>query len=199
VWNNAAMGRDVVLTEGAAALVRSAYGDLLPIERDERLPAPTLDQQVAALPPGTPYVLAVMNSYPERPLRPDELNAAARRLGTAHPLPRMRYVVVVGRTGELPLLERASVRPFRLATDLAGHRVEVRIECWLPSDTIRRMGFGHVLVDRSHVLALDRGASFVALHADGSPRLTAWAGGLYTPQPRYVIRHDAVNARPAKP
>ena len=62
----------------------------------------------------------------------------------------------------------------------------------LPADTIRRMGFGHVLVDRRHVLTLDRGASFVALGPAAAPLVSAWAGGLYAPQPRYVIRRGTI-------
>lgn len=194
VWDNAAMGRDVVLTEGAAAQVRAAFGDLLPIERDERAPATSLGTRVAGLRAGTPYVLAVMDSYPETPLDPVEMTAISARLGLRRGLPRGRYVVVAGRIGEAPVLEQAAETPFRVRTRLDGRTVDVRIECWIPADTIRRMGFGHVVVGRQHVLTLDRGASFVALGPDGSPLLTAWAGGIYQPQARYVIRHAA--ARP---
>jgi hypothetical protein len=38
---------------------------------------------------------------------------------------------------------------------------------------------------------MDRGVSLVALAPDGSPRLTAWAGGMYTLQPRFLIRRRA--------
>lgn len=194
VWANAAIGRDVVLTEGAARLVQAAYGDLLAVQRDPRLPVPTLADRVAGLRRGTPYVLSVLDSYRERPLDPQDLRATAARLGLNHALPTGRYVVVAGKVGEPPLLERAAMTPFRGGLVLDGRRVEVRMESWLRADTIRRMGFGHVIVDRRHVLMLDRGASFVALSADGTPQTVAWSGGMYTPQARYVIRHEA--ARP---
>ena len=70
---------------------------------------------------------------------------------------------------------------------LSGHDVDIRIECWLPADTIRRAGFGHVIVDRRHQLTLDRGVSFVALDRDGSATVRAWAAGLLAPQPRFVV------------
>ena len=66
--------------------------------------------------------------------------------------------------------------------------MDIRIECWLPADTIRRMGFGHVIVNRHHALTLDRGVSFVALAAAGHASLRAWAGGLLAPQPRFIVR-----------
>jgi hypothetical protein len=192
VWDNAAMGRDVVLTDGAAALVRLAYGTLLPVEPDLRVAVPTLAERVASLPAGTPYVLGLIDSYPETPLDPGQMRDLAARLGMPGGLPNAHYAVVAGRIGERPILQQAGATPFRAATTLDGHAIDARIECWLPADTIRRMGFGHVIVDRRHVLTLDRGASFVALNADGQAHLMAWAGGLLSPQPRWVIRHETV-------
>jgi hypothetical protein len=154
---------------------------------------PTLAERIAAVAHGTPYVLAVIDSYPETPLDPEDLKATALRLGIGV-LPRATYAVLAGRVGEPPVLRHAASTPFRVSTEIDGRRIETRIECWLQADTIRRMGFGHVIVDRHHVLTLDRGASFVALAPDGSSGLVAWAGGLFAPQPRYIIRHAA--ARP---
>ncbi len=192
VWDNAAMGRDVVLTDHAAALARSAYGSLLPVERDTRLPVPRLSEQVASLPAGTPYVLGVIEPYPETPLDPSDMAAVAALLNIPGGFPAARYAVVAGKIGDRPMLLKAAATPFRTSVRLAGRHVEARFECWLPADTIRRMGFGHVIVDRRHVLTLDRGASFVALDATGRSALVAWAGGLLSPQPRWVIRHEAV-------
>jgi hypothetical protein len=192
VWDNAAMGRDVVMTEGAATAVRRAYGSLLPIERDPGVPAPRLSEQVAGLPAGTPYVLGLIESYPETPLDSADMAAVAARLGIPGGVPTSRYAIVAGKIGSPPVLRHEAAAPFRVSGGLAGRRVDARIECWLPADTIRRMGFGHVIVDRRHVLTLDRGASFVALDATGRAALVAWAGGLLAPQPRWVIRHQAV-------
>jgi len=192
VWDNAALGRDVVMTDGAAAAVRAAYGSLLPIERDPLVSAPRLGEQVAALPVGTPYVLGVIESYPETPLDMADMAVVAARLGIPGGFPTSRYAVVAGKIGAPPVLRLEAARPFRVTARLAGRSVDARIECWLPADTIRRMGFGHVIVDRRHVLTLDRGASLVALDPTGRPALAAWAGGLLAPQPRWVIRHEAV-------
>jgi len=58
----------------------------------------------------------------------------------------------------------------------------------MPADTIRRMGFGHVIVDRHHELTVDRGVSFVAIGDDGRASLRAWEAGLLAPQPRFIVR-----------
>lgn len=189
VSDNFARGRRIALTEGAADMVRTAYGDLFRMEPDERVPARPLADRVSDLPRGTPYALAVMDSYPESPVDSADLAETARRLGCPPAVfPRGRFVVVVGRVGEPPVHRVAGEQPFRTRTNLDGHSVDVRFECWLPEDTIRRMGFGHVIVDRRHLLTIDRGASFVAFDGSGRPLRTAWAGGLYAPRPRFLIR-----------
>jgi hypothetical protein len=191
-WHNLAMRRAVALTDGAAAMVKGAYGDLLAVEADSRVRVRPLAERVAGVPPGTPYLLSVIEPYPESPLDAADLADAVRHLGIGpRGLPTGRFVVVAGRVGEPPAFEAAGERPFRRRAPLAGRTWDVRIECWLPADTIRRAGFGHVVVDRRHVLTLDRGVSFVALAPDGSARLVAWAGGLLAPQPRFVIRPPA--------
>jgi hypothetical protein len=188
VENNARMGRRVVLTEGSAAMVRDLYGPLYRLDRDPRLAVPSLADRVAALAPGTPYVFAFIDPYSESPLDPAEVNAALARLGLAPgDLPRGRYAVIVGRVGERPTARAADDRPFRLRTPLAGRTADVRFECWVPFDTIRRAGFGHVIVDRGHALTLDRGISFVALDGSGRVAMRAWLGGLFTPQPRFLV------------
>ena len=69
------------------------------------------------------------------------------------------------------------------------------MESWLPTDTIRRSGFGHIIANRRHVLALDRGISFVALADSGSPALTEYRSGLFAPIPRWVVtRGDTLPA-----
>lgn len=188
VSRNAELGRRIVLTEGSAAMVRQAYGRLYDLEPDRRVPIPSLADRVGVLARGTSYVLAIMEPYPESSVGGDDLAAAARHLGlTGSVLPSARYVVVAGRVGEAPAAIRAGSTPFRMRARLSGHDVDIRIECWLPADTIRRAGFGHVIVDRRHQLTLDRGVSFVALDRDGSATVRAWAAGLLAPQPRFVV------------
>jgi hypothetical protein len=65
--------------------------------------------------------------------------------------------------------------------------VDIRIEAYLPFDTIRRAGFGCVVANRHHAITLERGVSFVALTQDGRALRRAWSSGLYAPQPRYLV------------
>ncbi len=100
-------------------------------------------------------------------------------------MPELRqYVVVAGYVGRPPLLVRTSDEPYRVHQALAPFDLDIRMESWLPTDTIRRSGFGHVIADRQHVLTLERGLSFVALGGGG---YTAYAGGLFAPIPRSII------------
>jgi hypothetical protein len=192
VSRNAELGRTVLLTEGSAAMVRQLYGGLYDLERDPRVPVPSLADRVSALSPGTPYVLTIIEPYPETPLDQADLDTAARRLGiAARDLPHGRFVVVAGRVGQRPVVRQAGSEPFRVRTSAWGQDVDVRFECWLPADTIRRAGFGHVIVNRRHQLTLDRGVSLVALDDEGRATLRAWAGGLFAPQPRFIVRTAA--------
>jgi hypothetical protein len=189
VSRNAEHGRTVLLTDGSAAMVRQLYGGLYDLERDPRVPVPSLAERVATLAPGTPYVLSIIEAYPEAPIDRADLAEAAKRLGlAADVVPEGRFVIVAGRVGQPPVVRRGGWTPFRFTADLAGLALDARIECWMPADTIRRMGFGHVIVNRHHELTLDRGVSFVALDASGHASLRAWAAGLLAPQPRFIVR-----------
>jgi hypothetical protein len=70
---------------------------------------------------------------------------------------------------------------------LAGVPVTIRMESWLSADTIRRMGFGHVIAGRRHTLIVERGLSFAAFDGQGAPLATAYAANIFAPQPRYLI------------
>jgi hypothetical protein len=186
---NAALGRTVLLTGGSAAMVRQLYGGLYDLEQDPRVPTPSLADRAGSLRRGAPYVLTVIEEYPDAPIDRSDLAEAVRRLGIAEAdMPEGRFVVVAGRVGETPVARRAASRPFRIRFDLAGFGTDVRIECWMPADTIRRPGFGHVIVDRHHELTLDRGVSLVALDDAGHASARAWASGLFAPQPRFIVR-----------
>jgi hypothetical protein len=189
VSRNAELGRTVLLTDGSAAMVRQLYDGLYDLERDPRVPVPSLADRAATLIPGTPYVLSVIEEYPDSPIDRADLAEAAKRLGLGpNDLPDGRFVIVAGRVGQPPVVRRAGWTPFRLTADLSGLALDARIECWMPADTIRRMGFGHVIVNRRHELTLDRGVSFIAFDAAGHASLRAWAGGLLAPQPRFIVR-----------
>ena len=60
------------------------------------------------------------------------------------------------------------------------------MESWLPDDTFRRAGFGQVLLGHHRLLIVERGVSVVWLGISGEAR-TAYAAGLYAPQPRFRI------------
>jgi hypothetical protein len=188
IEDNLRHGRDIVLTRGSAQLVRQAFGDTWSIEQEQR--GAPLREQVAGLPRGTPFVLALLRAYRDVPLDVDELTAIVAALtGDTATLPTNSvYTVMVGRAGEPPALVRSELRPFRLRMSVSDMNVEVRMESWLPPDTIRRAGFGHVVVNRRHVLTLERGVSVVALGEKGQIHLAGYASGLYAPEPRFRIR-----------
>jgi hypothetical protein len=105
-------------------------------------------------------------------------------------VPTARYNIVAGRAGDKPTLLRSSNQPFRLSAVVAGHDLDVRLECWLPADTIRRMGFGRVIVGRRPLLTLDRGVSVVALNPDGTAKGVEYGWTILAPQPRWIIPLD---------
>ena len=188
IEDNLRSGRDIVLTRGSARLVAQAFGDTWRIDPERR--GPTLRNRVAQLPRGTPFVLALLRAYRDVPLDADELAAIVAALtGQTATLPTTGvYTVMVGRAGERPILVRGELRPFRLRMALAGMDVDVRMESWLPADTMRRAGFGHVIVNRRHALTIERGVSVVAFGEHGRTRLAGYASSLYAPEPRFRIR-----------
>ena len=190
VRDNLAIDREVTATERARQQVASAYGPLLPTERDPRVPAGTLRDLVGGLAPGTRYALCVLKPTREFNIDRTEIAAALRILtnGSVAPMPAGDYAVVLGRTGEAPALLAGSNDPFRRAVSLDGVPVEVRMESWLSADTIRRMGFGHVVAARQHTLIVERGVSFVAFDAAGLPLRSGYGDGIFAPQPRYLIK-----------
>jgi hypothetical protein len=189
VSSNAQLGRSVVLTEGSADMVRELYGGLYSVERDARLAVPSLAEQVATVPRGTPYVLVVLEADPADTVDRADLAAASALLGLSpKQVPAGRYAVAAGLVGEEPWVGRSRSRPFRVRRWLGGIDVDIRIEAFLPFDTIRRAGFGCVVANRRRVLTIDRGVSFVALDSGGRALQRAWLGGLFAPQPRYIVK-----------
>jgi hypothetical protein len=205
VQSNREIGRAVAVTDGAAGMLTSAYGALFDIERDGRVPAPSFSERVGRCAPGTPYVLALLEPYPDNPVDAADLEAAVARLtgntvrlnnvpGATENSLRMitfsggtRYNVIAGRIGEKPTVARFDSRPFRMSGRAGPVDVDVRIECWLPADTIRRMGFGRVIVGRTPALTLDRGASFVAFDDNGGVKAVEYGWAILAPQPRWII------------
>ncbi len=188
VADNAAIGREVMLTERARATAEAAYGPLMPMVRDARVPAQPLSGAADRLAPGTPYVLCVLRPSRDLPIDRGELARLLQRIaGQPVTPPPDDYVAIAGLTGQTPLLIAADARPFRRKLALAGVDVEIRMESWLAFDTIRRMGFGHVIAARQHTLIVERGVSFVAFGESGQALTTAYASNIFAPQARYLV------------
>lgn len=187
IRDNRAVDRAILATERAAGQIGVAYGPLFRVEIDRA--APTLESVVRALPEGSRYVLCVLKPTREFAIDYDDLELATSRLtgGARVAFGGDDYAALAGRVGSAPAFFRGSNQPFRDRIDLDGLAVEVRMESWLAFDTIRRMGFGHVIANRRHSLIVERGISFVALDADGRPLTTAYVAGIFAPQPRYLV------------
>ena len=193
IHDNLAAGREVVATPVARDRMVAAYGGLFEFSLDERIPVAPLQARLASLASGTPYVLAFLAPYPDLPFDRQELAQATAFL-TARTATLGRepsYAVMAGLVGSRPAVLRRSDRPFRERFQLGSLTIDLRMESWLPTDTIRRAGFGHVIVDRRHVLTLERGVSVVGLGQDGAAMRTEYASGLFAPLPRFRVAMSA--------
>jgi hypothetical protein len=178
---NAQIGRDVLVTPQAAEKLlslgyRGSIGD----------GQQTLGDQIRPLQPGTLYTLGILRPDPEFPIDESMLHAAwADLVGSSMAFPTFgNYTVVIGKIGRSPVLVETSDRPFRVHTSVDSAAFDIRMESWLPTDTIRRAGFGHVIVNRRHVLTLERGVSFVAVGLGNEPTLVTYRSGIFAPIPR---------------
>jgi hypothetical protein len=189
VADNATIHRDVAVTEQARDELSRAYGPLFASLRDPRVAVPTLSDAIRDLPDGSRYVFCVLK--PTRDLLLDwqdiGRSLAAEAGGQPVQVPDGDYIAIAGRRGQPPAVVIGSNRPFRRSFDLGGVSVEVRMDSWLAADTIRRMGFGHVVAAHHHTLIVERGVSFVAFDTSGQPMRTAYASNIFAPQPRYLI------------
>jgi len=188
VKDNEAISRDVVMDTAAARDVTAAYGGLFAIQTDQALPSPDPVDIVATLPRGTPYVLSVLTPPREEHLDPLQLAAMLATLSGNHApaLTGAAFQVVAGITGETPALIHSADRPFRADVRLLDDPFTIRMESWLPTDTFRRAGFGHVLRGRQRVQILERGVNLVWFDRSANP-LSLYAASLYNPTPRYRI------------
>ena len=190
VRDNLAAGRDVVMTPQSRRIAEASYGGLFTFGPDPRVDARPLAARLGALPADTIYVLALLAPYGDLPFDAQELAETSQQLtsGAAMLAVGPSYQVLAGRLGEAPVLDRRENQPFRAALRVAGVHLDVRMESWLPADTIRRAGFGHVVANRRHALTLERGVSLVLLGPDGGTRSVAYASGLLAPLPRVLTR-----------
>ena len=187
IRDNHSIGRDVVLAGDAAARVAAAYGLLLPMVPDDGARV-TLADRAAQIAPGTPYVLTLLEPTPDAHLDTNDFDAAVTTLaGAAAPRrSAARFQVWGGVAGEPGAFHDESDRPFRRAFSILGDQFSVRMESWLPFETFRRAGFGHVLRGRQHVLTIERGVSLAWFDRADDPS-GAYAAGLYAPGARVRI------------
>jgi hypothetical protein len=115
--------------------------------------------------------------------------------GGSTPVPAVQnFAIAIGEVGRQPSLFRTSDRPFRTGVRIGSSDFDVRMESWLPTDTIRRAGFGHVIVNRRHVLTLDRGVSLVWFDSEGNPSAAAYESSIFGTIPRFALR--LISGRP---
>jgi hypothetical protein len=98
-----------------------------------------------------------------------------------------RFELIAGIRGERPSVYRSADRPFRMRFRLFDEALTVRMDSWLPFDTFRRPGFGHVLRGRAHVQILERGVNLVWISRDGRASAPVYAASLFAPEPRYRL------------
>ncbi|MFB3854025.1 MAG: protein O-mannosyl-transferase family [Vicinamibacterales bacterium] len=190
VLDNRSLGREVVLAGRAAAdEVAAAYDGLLEVAADDRLRVATLRERLSGNPPGSIYVVALLLPYADLPLDEQDLASTLRMLaGREVRMPPGRFAAVGGVIGQEPDFALGSDFPYRERVIAGTVRFDVRMESYLPADTIRRAGFGHVLVGRKRVLELDRGVSAVVLDRTGKVLARAYLSGILAPEARYVVR-----------
>jgi len=193
VRDNRAIGRSVVLSEQANDRLTEAYGPAFSTEVDARTATEPFSAVIARLPRGTRYVLAVLKPTRDTQLDRADVQAALSFLtGGTGRLPQQDYFAIAGVVGRQASFLRAANVPFREDIVLDSTPVTVRMDAWLAFDTIRRMGFGHVIVGRQHTLILERGVSFAAFDATGRPSTRVYAAGIFAPAPRYRITRAMV-------
>jgi hypothetical protein len=189
IRDNLASGREVVLTERAANIYQESYGPLFQPVRDGRVHVATLREVVGRVPPGVRYVLCVLKPTREFRIDVPDFQAALASLSASTVSPPERdYWAIAGVTGSRPALVRQTDVPFTANVEVGDVPMEIRMESWLSADTIRRMGFGHVVANHHHTLVIERGISFVAFDEHGWPLTTAYFGNIYAELPRFVIR-----------
>jgi hypothetical protein len=188
---NLQIGREMRAAPGVYRRLRElghaeGVGDIRFIEAPTE-PRDLFSGRVRSVPSGTPYVLGILRPDREYPIDDAALRSAwAWLTGGSMPLPDTRqFVVVAGRVGTSPVLIQSSDQPYRVHTAIEPFDLDIRMESWLPTDTIRRAGFGHVVANRRHVLILERGLSFVALGPGGG---AFYGSGLFAPIPTHLVR-----------
>jgi hypothetical protein len=185
--DNHRLGRDLVLNGEA---VRELTGIVDPSSIGADTTAVTaLEPVFAQVPRGMPYVLVLLTPPRDAPLDAGEFARALSTL-TGTRMPQRSpgaYELFAGIAGDRPQIYRSSQRPFTDTLPLADERITVRMESWLPIDTFRRAGFGHLLRGRQRLMILERGVNLIWLGRNGQLSPPYYAASLFAPQPRFRI------------
>ena len=183
------LGRDVVLTADAAADVLAAYGPSVQLVEDSPAAPASLIDAAVRIPRGTPYVLSILTPPPGYSLDPTLVDRALDTLTGGRMPPRMSrpYEVVAGTAGEAPHVHQSSARPFTVRFRLLDEAFTLHLDGWLPFETFRRPGFGHLLRGRERLLTVERGVSLVWLGREGRPSAPHYAAGLFAAEPRFRV------------
>ncbi len=191
IADNHAVDRDVVLTRRAKSALDAAYGPLFASRPFGAMgeSSSAISDLVRSVAPGTRYALCVLKPSAGFRLDPEDLRLALQTLapGSSVPLAEHDYQAIAGVAGKASELAASSDRPFRTRVTVDGVPVEVRMDAWLSVDTIRRMGFGHVIAGTHHTLIVERGLSFVTFDDEGRPLRTAYLAGIFAPELRFVV------------
>jgi len=182
------LGRDIVMTADAVADVLAAYNPS-PIVEDASAAAEPFGDVAVRIPRGVPYVLCILTPPPGYVLDSAVLDETIAAL-TGGRLPARTpasYEVIAGFAGDTPQIHRSSARPFTVGFRLLDEPFTLHLEGWLPFETFRRAGFGHVLRGREPLLTVERGVSLVWLGRDGRPSPPRYAAGVFAPQPRFRV------------
>jgi hypothetical protein len=184
VADNISLGRDVVL-DGQAALAIASAADAAAFV-PETVP-PSIEEVAAGLSRGTPYILTVLRPLREMPIDDAALASAMAALnGGTTTRDGASYEVMAGVVGAIPEFHHMSDRPFRESFNLLGDRFTIQMESWLPIDTFRRAGFGHLLRGRERLIIIERGVNLIWLGPAGTSR-PYYAASLFAPQPRFRL------------
>ena len=187
ILDNLSSGRDIVVNGDAGRLLSQSYGPLFDTSPDTSVQ--TMGQTAVRVPKGTRYVLCLLKPTRDFSVDARDLQATIHWLtgGRDVTLPLDEYAAMAGVVGEPPSLVASGDRPFTRNIRLADVPVEIRMDSWLNADTIRRMGFGHVVAGRRHALIVERGVSLTAFGDEGAPSVEAYAANLFATQPRYLV------------
>lgn len=197
IRDNAAIGREIVATELARAALEQAHGGALS-SSPVRPPVASLPDAASGLAPGTLYAICVIRPLRDSAIDDSRLGEVLAGLtgGRVTSVETNAYIAIAGKVDGEPVLLKSSNRPFREVAYIEGLRIEVRMDAWLAFDTIRRMGFGHVIAGRRHALIVERGVSLVGLDARGQVLNTAYEGNIFAPEQRYVVTLRPAVGRP---